>query len=178
MIINTMKKLTTLLLTALLLATPLLAQEMEEEETGSTRKGDVGTNLLKNSDMSLGVWGWVGDRAFIKDEDNSVLAVRAKSGSERVFSQEFLAHRATDLEVTFKYKTADYKGRGLRISMVHGNSSWYNDMDLKTDNEWHEVKWNFRDAKDKSKLILRFAIKEGEGTVFFDDIVATLTAKK
>ena len=168
-----MKKLTTLLFAILLLSTPVPAQETEEVVTES----GAPDNLLKNSDMSRGTSGWTGDRTLAEDGDNWVLVVRAKKGSERIFSQEFHAMKAADLKISFRYKTEDYKGRGLKISMVYGNSSWYTDMDLKADGEWHEVNWKFSEGKGKTKLTLQFNVKEGEGTVFFDDITAVDRAK-
>jgi hypothetical protein len=44
--------------------------------------------------------------------------------------------------------------------------------DLTADGQWHELVWNFPQVNDSASLIFIFTVKEGEGTVFFDDIIA------
>ncbi|MDR0533251.1 MAG: hypothetical protein LBH01_04785 [Verrucomicrobiales bacterium] len=166
-----MKKLSVILLIVATLSGPVFAQDTMGIVTNPAMEG----NLFKNGDMNNGTIGWQGDRRFVDDGDNRVMEVKAKKSGPRVFSQEISTEKATGLTVKFKYKTADYKGKGLRIEVkwTSGNTQYtrYGDVELKADGAWQEAGNKITDI-NASKVSVVFTLSEGEGTVYFDDIMA------
>jgi len=176
-----MKKIPALFFVALTFPLLSQAQDISSDMDGSHSLGNeqnpaMAGNLFKNGDMSNGTMGWQGDRRFVDDGGNRVMEVKAKKSGPRVFSQEINTEKVSDLVIKFKYKTADYKGKGLRIEVkwASGNTQYtrYGDVTLKADGTWQEDGSKIADI-NAPKVNVIFTLSEGEGTVYFDDIIAS-----
>ncbi len=127
-------------------------------------------NLFKNSDVNTPTV-WQGDRKFDKDGDNKVLRLVAKPKDTQSFWQEVSVGDAKDLVLVFRYKSADYKGRGLQLrGRRPDGSSTFRNITPKIDGQWTEYRWNFSEIRGAKKLTFSLELLEGEGSMLFDDI--------
>ncbi|MDR1145561.1 MAG: hypothetical protein LBK71_05430 [Verrucomicrobiales bacterium] len=166
-----MKTILTILLVGAVMTWRAAAQETAT--MGATENPAMAGNLFRNGDMSNGTMGWQGDRTFATDDDNRVLVVKAKKNSEQAFSQSIKTDKLKDVIFKFRYKTADYKGRGLELRVRRNDNSYtYRDQDLTADGKWHDMTWNFSQVRDHANVVFVITVKEGQGTVLFDDIIA------
>ena len=153
-------------------------------------------NLFVNSTMDT-AGGWKGSKKYVKegediklpkkpakevetdkDKPNRCLLLTAKLREQVSFSQEVTTKGMTDLVVKFRYRTKDYIGRGfmLRGKRPNGGST-FTDRTLVTDDEWHEMKWEFTQVNGSNKIEFIFVALEGTGDIYFDDITAEAAKK-
>ena len=132
-------------------------------------------NLVTNSNMET-TGGWRGDRRFEKVEDNAVISMEAKKNKTVSFSQDVNTAKALGLVLKFRYRTADYAGRGLQLrgSRNDGGSTLHN-RTLVADDKWHDVSWNFSEVRGSNRINFSIELLEGTGKVLFDDV--TVEAK-
>ncbi len=136
----------------------------------TTSAADDKNNLFKNSDVNTPTV-WQGDRKFDKDGDNKVLRLVAKAKDAQQFSQEASVGDAKDLILVFRYKTTDYKGRGLQLrGRRPDGSSTFRNIDPKVTGEWTEYRWPFSEVRGAKKMTFSITLLEGEGSVLFDDV--------
>ena len=135
----------------------------------------VAENLFTNSNMDT-TGGWKGDRRFEKVEDNAVISLEAKKNKTSSFSQDVNTAKALGLVLKFRYRTADYAGRGLqlRASRTDGSSTFH-DQKLVADDKWHDASWNFSEVRGSNRINFSIELLEGTGKVLFDDV--TVEAK-
>lgn len=127
-------------------------------------------NLFKNSDVNTPTV-WQGDRKFDKDGENKVLKLVARKNDTQKFFQEIGVGGAKDLVLVFRYKTADYKGRGVQLRGKRENgSSTFRNIDPKATGDWIEYRWDFSEIRDSKRMTFSIELQEGEGSVLFDDI--------
>ncbi|AHF90736.1 hypothetical protein OPIT5_11515 [Opitutaceae bacterium TAV5] len=127
-------------------------------------------NLFKNSDMN-GSGGWKGDRKYETVDGNRALSLSAEKKKIVSFSQDVKSKGITDLVLKFRYKTSDYKGRGLELRGKRDDgSSTFRTSDLKADDKWHAYTWNFSHVRGSETILFSIELLEGEGKVLFDDI--------
>ncbi|MDR1283361.1 MAG: hypothetical protein LBK99_21460 [Opitutaceae bacterium] len=127
-------------------------------------------NLFKNSDMN-GSGGWKGDRKYETVDGNRAISLGAEKKKTVSFSQDVKSKGITDLVLKFRYKTSDYKGRGLELRGKRDDGSWtFRNSDLKADGQWHNYTWNFNQVRGSETILFSVELLEGEGRVFFDDI--------
>lgn len=133
-------------------------------------------DLFRNSEMNSAV-GWKGDKSYDEIEGNKVLRLKASPNKIMSFFQDANTRNLDDVVLRFRYRTADYKGRGLQLrgQRLSGAGTFKN-LDLIADGKWHEQKWLFSEIRGNPKITFFFNLKEGEGTVYFDDI--SLVAKE
>ncbi len=132
----------------------------------------LGNELLKNGDISRGSSGWKGDRKIISIADNKLIEVKVSNKSIRSFTQEEIKCKGLkDVTLIFRYRASkDYNGRGMTVRFRKENyGTIYSSSKIVNDGNWHDYKWEFDQIKDSKKLDLIIEIKEGAGTVYFDD---------
>ncbi len=127
-------------------------------------------NLFKNGDMATSS-GWKGDRKFVPLDGNRVLILKANKRKETSFNQAVDSRDVKDFTVKFRYKSFNYKGRGMKIRGTRGNGAFtYQTYNLQSDGKWHEISWRFSEVRDSRRIDFSFLLLEGEGEVFFDDL--------
>lgn len=133
----------------------------------------AGENLFKNSDVNTPTI-WQGDRKFDKDGENKVIKLAAKKSETQKFFQEVTVGDAKDLVLSFRYKSSDYKGRGLQLRGKRDNgSSTFRNVEPKVSGDWVEYRWEFSEIRGSKKMVFSLELLEGEGTVLFDDVKLT-----
>lgn len=133
----------------------------------------AGENLFKNSDVNTPTV-WQGDRKFDKDGENKVIKIVAKKSDTQKFLQEVSVGDAKDLVLSFRYKSADYKGRGLQLRGKRENgSSTFRNVTPKVSGEWVQYTWDFSEIRDSKRMVFSIEVLEGEGVFLFDDIKLT-----
>jgi hypothetical protein len=133
--------------------------------------GVYAENLAKDSTMDT-TTGWSGDRKFETVEDNRVLVLEAEKKKTVVISQEIKTRDISDLYITLRYRTKDYKGRGLQFrGKRQDGSSTFRTHELKADGTWHELKWRFSEIRGTNELRFSIELLQGQGTVLIDDVV-------
>ena len=129
-------------------------------------------NLFTNSDMEKSS-GWRGDKSYKKLGDLSVLELKANPDRMVSFHQDANTRGVKDVLLKLRYMTSDYSGRGFQIRGERvGGGATFNNFSLQADGKWHEITWNFSEVRDNRSLLFFFNLLEGQGTVYFDDIVA------
>lgn len=136
-------------------------------------KASAEENLLKNGDFEKGTSRWKGSRDDEELDGNKVLAVEADADEMQFFSQEIDPDDYKDLHLVFRYKSSeDYKGRGLTIRWKRPDgSSTYRSISIKAAQDWEEEEWNFDQVRGARTINFIIEVKEGEGTLYFDDFV-------
>lgn len=127
-------------------------------------------NLFKNGGMDTSS-GWKGDRKFVPLDDSRVILLKADKRKPTSFYQSVDTKDIKDLTVKYRYKSFNYKGRGMQIRGTRGDGgSTFNTFDVEADGKWHEKTWRFSEVRDHRQIKFSFILLEGEGEVFFDDI--------
>lgn len=130
----------------------------------------IAENLFRNSDMN-GSGGWKGDRKYETIDDNRVISLTADKKNTVSFSQEVNSKDTTDLVLKFRYKTADYSGRGLELRGKREDRSYtFRNATLKADDTWHNYTWVFTQVRGSKTILFSIELLEGQGKVIFDDI--------
>ncbi|MCB1091984.1 MAG: hypothetical protein KDL87_10660, partial [Verrucomicrobiae bacterium] len=115
---------------------------------------------------------WKGDRKFEEFENNRALVIEAKKNRSVMVSQETNTRELADLTVKFRYRSADYKGRGLQFRGTRtDDSSTFRTLDVKADGQWHDYSTTFTAVRGSKEVTFSFELLEGEGTVYIDDVV-------
>ncbi|MGF1657134.1 MAG: hypothetical protein ACFCU3_09170 [Verrucomicrobiales bacterium] len=128
-------------------------------------------NLFRNGDMSTAS-GWRGDRSFVELDGQRVLELKSNPRREQLFFQDVKTGRIKDVVLTFQYMSNDYAGRGLQLLGERTDGSHtYRNLDLKVDGQWHDCTWHFSEIRGSRSMIFRFKLLEGNGSVFFRDVV-------
>ena len=128
-------------------------------------------NLFDNSTMDT-AGGWKGSRKFVVEEkDNRVLSVEAKKRGPVSFSQKVPLRGLTDLVLKFRYRTANYNGRGFELKGTRPDDTWtFVNRAVETDGQWHEMEWTYTQVKGSNSIDFEISVLEGEGEIFFDDV--------
>lgn len=121
--------------------------------------------------------GWKGVKKMVTekegDKDNRLLQITANPRGSSAFSQDVSVRDIKDVKLKLRYRTKDYKGRGLEIRGTRADGGFtYLTKDLKADGQWHEIEWNFSQINGTKKVDFSFIVLDGEGEVFFDDVTA------
>lgn len=129
-------------------------------------------NLFRNSDMDSTA-AWKGDKGFHTLNGNKVLEIKANPNREVSFNQVADTRKVKDIQLTLRYITSDYQGRGFQIKGVRADATWtFYDFELIADGQWHEIPLKFSEVNGSRQVDFKFVVKDGTGTVYFDDIVA------
>lgn len=133
-------------------------------------------NLFSNGDMDT-AGAWKGskkiDKEMVNDKPNRFLVVAAKKKDTVTFHQDIDTKGMISVELKLRYRSKDYKGRGLEIRGVRtGGSSTFQDFELVADGAWHEINWSYTQVQRSRRIDFNFKVLEGEGDVCFDDISA------
>lgn len=133
-------------------------------------------NLAKDSSMDTST-GWSGDRKFEEIEKNRVLVLEAEKKKIVVVHQDLKTRDIPDLYIKLRYRSKDYKGRGLQFRGKRQNGSYtYRLNQIIADGRWNELKWRFSELRGTNELRLSLELLEGEGTVLIDDVVVETEA--
>lgn len=128
-------------------------------------------NLAKDSSMDTST-GWSGDRKFKVVEDNRVLEMEADKKKTVFVHQDLRTREITDLYIKFRYRSSDYKGRGLQMRGKRDTgSSTFRTITITANGKWNEVEWRFSEIRGSNELRLSLELLQGEGTVMIDDVV-------
>ena len=128
-------------------------------------------NLVKDGAMDSST-AWKGDRKFEEIEGNRVLSIEAKDNRVVAVSQELNTRDLSDLNYQFRYRSENYKGRGLQFRGTRSDgSSTYRTIEVKSDGQWHEYSSTFTAVRGSKDVTFSFELLEGEGTVQIDDVV-------
>jgi len=133
-------------------------------------------NLFNNSTMDT-AGGWRGSKRMVKEteggQENRLLQITASPRGSVSFSQEVPTRDIKDVKLTFRYRSKDYKGRGLELRGENPDGGFiYFKKDLVADGKWHEVNWTYSQIGSSKKIEFHFIVLDGEGEVFFDDVTA------
>lgn len=127
-------------------------------------------NLFKNGDMDTSS-GWKGSRKFVKLDTSRVIVLKANKRKSVSFNQSIECRDIKDLVMKYRYKSFNYKGRGMQLRGIRGDgSSTFSTRKLKADGKWHEGSWKFTEIKGSRSMDFSITLLEGEGEVYFDDI--------
>lgn len=95
-------------------------------------------NLVKDGGMDSST-GWSGDRKFETVDENRVLVLESERNRSADVSTEVNTRDLSDLVISFRYRSADYDGSGLRLRCTRPNrSSTHRSIEIQADNQWHE----------------------------------------
>jgi hypothetical protein len=133
-------------------------------------------NLFSNGGMDT-AGGWKGNRKIeeekVGDKPNRFMQISAKKKDTVSFHQEVDTKGMLSLELKFRYRTKDYKGRGLELrGQRAGGGFTFTNYKVVADGEWHEIHWSFNQVQGSRNMDFHFIVLEGEGDVCFDDISA------
>lgn len=110
---------------------------------------------------------WKGEKKFLDDSGNRVIAIDARKNKKQGFTQDADTKEFKKVKLTFRYKSSDYKGVGFEIGKLQGT---FQVIDAKVDGAWHNYTWEVG-VGNTPKTTLKFFLHEGTGTMLFDDIV-------
>ncbi len=128
-------------------------------------------NLVKDGTMDSST-AWKGDRKYEEFENNRVLSIEAKDNRVIIVSQEVNTRELTDLNYKFRYRSENYKGRGLRFRGTRlDGSSTHRTIEIESDGKWHEYSATFTSIRGSKEVTFSFELLEGEGTLQIDDVI-------
>ncbi|MEX2579762.1 MAG: hypothetical protein WD342_11950 [Verrucomicrobiales bacterium] len=128
-------------------------------------------NLVKDGTMDTATV-WSGDRKFETIDDNRVLVLESKRNRNAKVATDVKTRDLHDLVITFRYKSADFEGRGIQLLCTRPDSSYvYQNVNVRADDKWHEHTWNFSEVRDARSLEFSIELLEGSGSVLIDDVV-------
>ncbi|MBK1791647.1 hypothetical protein JIN82_10840 [Persicirhabdus sediminis] len=130
-------------------------------------------NLIKNGEMKTNL-NWKGDKAFVVEDDQRYLLLEGSSGRTVKVSQKFDTEGLDGVLVKFVYKSADYKGSGLRLRCIAaGEIASNEEFEIKVDGKWHELSWHCSELLSSFDHTLSIELKAGTGKVLIDKVSVT-----